>query len=235
MPGNTNASGGSEIAVVGWNLLVRRVRSGLQAVQVDLEAFPLGEHGIHRKPGTQLPVLRRRSGHGKRLGPLAELERQAPGVAHHDEPGRVGLGRVGKQGGAGPDQTGTFGSSIVHRERKMQDERRLVGVIRDGRLWIAVNLEHDAAGPVGEEVHVRWFGIGTDDGEAQMGREPPGVAAGIGNVKGDVFEFHGTLWADIAEEDRWFMADDPRVTAAPNELDRRTARRDPLDESDGRG
>jgi hypothetical protein len=122
---------------------------------------------------------------------LAELERDAPRVAEHDEQGAVGLGLVEEMGRAGGDETGGVGAGVGRVEGDVKTERVRGGEIGDGGGGVVVDLEGHSAGVVGEEVFVGRFELGAGDLPTGVVHIPCGEGAGIWDVEGEVFEFHG--------------------------------------------
>ena len=128
---------------------------------------------------------------GKRLGALAELEGDAPRVAEHDEQGAVGLRLVEEVRRAGGEETGAVGAGVERVKCDVEAEWMGRGEVGDGGGGVVVNFERYAAGLVGEEVFVGRLDLGAGDLPAGVAHIPRGEGAGIGNVQGEVFEFHG--------------------------------------------
>jgi len=127
---------------------------------------------------------------GKRLGALAELERDAPRVAEHDEQGAVGLRLVEEVRRAGGEEAGAVGAGVERVKGDVEAERMGGGEVGDGGGGVVINLECHAAGFVGEKVFVGRFELGAGDLPTGVAHIPRGEGAGIWNVQGEVFEFH---------------------------------------------
>ena len=125
------------------------------------------------------------------MGALAELERDAPRVAEHDEQGAVGLRLVEEVRRAGGEETGAVGAGVERVKCDVEAEWMGRGEVGDGGGGVVVNFERYAAGLVGEEVFERCFELGAGDLPTGVANIPRGEGAGIGDVEGEVFEFHG--------------------------------------------
>ena len=74
----------------------------------------------------------------------------------------------------------------------VETQRMRCAVIGDRGFRIGVEFNDDPTGLVGEKVRVGRIFPCAGDLEAQMLHIPGGVAAGVGNVEGEVLEFHPT-------------------------------------------
>lgn len=109
---------------------------------------------------------------------MAELQGEAPRVAHHDEKSAVGLGVFPEKRGTRKFKPSPFGAGIGGDDGEMEAERMERGVVRDRRLGIRIKLDDGATRFVSEEM-----GIGSGlkragDREVEMGGVPRGLRLG---------------------------------------------------------
>lgn len=118
------------------------------------------------------------------------MERNAPGIAEHDEARAVGEKVFDGEGGAGGFEAGAVGGGVAADDGEMEAKRGSGGVVGDGRGGVGVEFDDDEAGVVGEEVGEGRVVAAAGDGEAEVIDIPAGVGAGVGDVEGEVFESH---------------------------------------------
>ena len=117
------------------------------------------------------------------------MDREAERVAHHHE--RVARGRLAqlfRDRAAGAEQSVAVAGGVVRRERQVQHERVLGGVIRDARTGVAVDLDEHLPGRVGDEVRARGVVVLADDAEAQVLAVPGGDGVGVLDLPRDMFD-----------------------------------------------
>ena len=99
---------------------------------------------------------------------------------------------VEEAGGPGGDEAGGVGAGVGCEERDVKAERMRGGVVGHGGGGVGINLDGYSAAVVGEEMGERRILAMAGDLEAGMADMLRGHGAGIGDVKGEVFEFHGS-------------------------------------------
>ena len=140
----------------------------------------------------QMPAGRRRSQRSERGHALAELDGEAPRVAHHEE--RVAAGGVfDEECRARFFEAFAVGFCVGRDKGDVQHERVHLRIFGHERGGVAVNFNKDAAGFVGEEVREGRGVHAAGYGEAEVLNPPCGLGAGVGGVEGEVFEFH-VVW-----------------------------------------
>lgn len=92
---------------------------------------------------------------------------------------------------AGGEETGAVGAGVERVKCDVEAEWMGRGEVGDGGGGAVVNFERYAAGLVGEEVFVGRLELGAGDLPTGVAHIPRGEGAGIGDVEGEVFEFHG--------------------------------------------
>ena len=135
-----------------------------------------GCHGVS-------PTSRRQ----QRRRALAELNRQPPRIAQHEEPGPIGSGLVVEERGACPNQGRSCRIRIDRGKRQVKPQRMHRRVIGHGIDRIAVDLDDHAAAGVGEEVNVRRGGILAHHAHSKVFHVPGGHRRRIRNIARDVF------------------------------------------------
>lgn len=101
------------------------------------------------------------------------------------------MGGFGDERGAGFFEAGAVGWGVGGDEGEVEDERVLRWKISHRGGGIRVEFDDVATGGIGEKGRVGCRGLLAGDGEADVGDIPSGVGAGVGDVEGKVFEFHG--------------------------------------------
>jgi hypothetical protein len=118
------------------------------------------------------------------------LEGDAPGIAQHDEERAVGLWIFEEEGGAGAFEAGALAFRIEGDDGHVKHEWVLPRVVGDRGFGIRVELQHGAAGVIGEEVGERGIVSPARNRETEVRDIPRSLGDGIGDVEGEVFEFH---------------------------------------------
>ena len=115
--------------------------------------------------------------------------------------------------GAGRFETAAISVRIGRDNGEVKTQGMRCGVVRNAGPRIGVEFEHDATGLVGEETSERRLIETKNEFKTEVGDIPVSVGASVGDVQGEVFEFHESK----VELMGWRV--DGESTAAPAAVD----------------